>query len=280
MPELPEVETIARGLNEGLVGRTITAFNVPWPTSLRGGTPVDFLKVVVDRRVSRVWRRAKLLIVDLEDGFQLAFHLKMSGRVVLLDRVPGDITHQRVVFTLDRGGPLVFADTRRFGYVRLCRPGELEQWDFYASLGPEPLEVGRGEFLELFAGRTARVKGLLLNQKVIAGVGNIYADESLFRAGIRPDARACDISRNRLELLYGELQAVLRQAIAENGSSIRDYVNAGGDAGGFQNSFLIYGRCGQSCCRCGGPLKKTVVAGRTSTYCPACQTLGRRARSK
>jgi formamidopyrimidine-DNA glycosylase len=151
-------------------------------------------------------------------------------------------------------------------------PDELEQWTFYASLGPEPLDTSAERLADRIAGRKARIKGLLLDQTVVAGCGNIYADESLFRAGIHPMARACDIEQTKLVALFRHLQDVLAQAIAENGSSIRNYVNADGDAGAFQNSFNVYGRKGECCPRCGCCLACGKVAGRTSTFCPQCQS--------
>ncbi|MDD4952965.1 MAG: DNA-formamidopyrimidine glycosylase, partial [Desulfovibrionaceae bacterium] len=166
---------------------------------------------------------------------------------------------------------LVFADLRRFGWCRAVSPNGFKDWDFFRSLGPKPLEIGPAEFADRFRGRRASIKALLLDQRVVAGVGNIYADEALFRAGIRPTARASDISPNRLRGLHAALSAVLGQAISENGSSIRDYVDSRGAAGAFQNSFRAYGRAGLACPRCGENMVRVRVAGRATTYCPGCQ---------
>lgn len=269
MPELPEVETIARGLHKGLQGRRIESVTIIWPGSVHN-EPKQFLERVLGIVVRRVHRRAKLLLVDLENGVQLAFHLKMTGRVVHESEREPQI-HDRVRFALDDGSVLTFADVRKFGYVRAFVDGEIETWTFWRTLGPEPLEVDAEELADSVHKRAARIKALLLDQTVVAGVGNIYADESLFRAGIRPDCKACCVPYDKLVELFKHVKAVLKQAIAENGSSIRDYVNADGDAGAFQNSFNVYGKKGQACGRCGCELEVGKVAGRTSTFCPGCQ---------
>lgn len=269
MPELPEVEVIARGLDGTLSGRTIASVGVPGLTRL--SEPAETLvPKVVGRTVRRAYRRAKVLLLELDNGSTLAFHLKMTGRVVHGGQRPAD-KHDRIFFHLDDGSLLSFADMRKFGYVRCFLRGELEQWDFLKRVGPEPLETSATELAERLKGRNTAIKGALLNQSVVAGVGNIYADEALFRAGIHPQTKAHRVGRERRVRLFEELQAVLRQAIAENGSSISDYVNARGDAGAFQNSFNVYGRKGEQCRHCSATLQAVTVAGRTSTFCPKCQ---------
>lgn len=266
---MPEVEVIARGLNASLAGRTITAVSYADMTRL-SDRPEVLESRVTGRTVRRAYRRAKVLLVELSGGMTLVFHLKMTGRVVH-GVMRGPEKHDRVFFELDDGSLLSFSDMRKFGYVRALDDTELEAWCFFRSCGPEPLDSSPELLAERVLGRKARIKALLLDQTVVVGVGNIYADESLFRAGIHPETRACHISRVHLERLFTELQQVLRQAIAENGSSIRDYVNADGDAGAFQNSFNVYGRKGQECASCATPLQAVKVAGRTSTFCPRCQ---------
>jgi len=269
MPELPEVEVIARGLDSSLKGRTLQSAEVPGLTRL--SDPAEQLvPAVLGRRVEHVYRRAKVLLMDLDDGSTLAFHLKMTGRVVHEAKRAAN-RHDRILFALDDGSQLSFSDMRKFGYVRRFTPKELAEWDFLCKVGPEPLMTEPGELAKRIKGRRTAIKGLLLNQCVVAGVGNIYADESLFRAGIHPETKANRISRAAAVRLFTELQQVLRQAIDENGSSISDYVNSHGDAGGFQNSFNVYGRKGQQCKRCGHWLEALKVAGRTSTFCSRCQ---------
>ena len=269
MPELPEVEVIARGLDKGLAGRTVVGLESGVMTRL-SDSPRDLERAVRGAVIRRVWRRAKVLVMDFSTGVRLAFHLKMTGRVV--HGQPRPLTgHDRVQFLLDDGTAVMFSDMRKFGYVRAFVPDQWEAWEFLKRLGPEPLETPAAELARQVAGRRAGIKGLLLNQTVVAGIGNIYADESLFRASLHPCRRADTIELESLVLLFEEVQEVLRQAIRENGSSIRDYVNAAGDAGAFQNNFNVYGRCGEGCRKCGSKLEKRTVAGRTSTFCPCCQ---------
>lgn len=270
MPELPEVEVIARGLAASLTGRRIQRVHALWPTSIKG-TASFFASVLEGATVTGVRRRAKLLLLELDTARTLAVHLKMTGRMVLREPGAAREKHDRVRFDLEDGGQLVFSDMRRFGYLAAFLADDLANWDFYKNLGPEPLEMSAGEFVDRLHERGARIKSLLLDQRVIAGIGNIYADESLFRAGIHPRTPANTVSKQALKGLFRHLGAVLRKAIQENGSSIRDYRDAGGNAGAFQNAFQVYGKSGKPCVKCGQTLEKTLVSGRTSTYCPGCQ---------
>ncbi|MCJ2165216.1 MULTISPECIES: bifunctional DNA-formamidopyrimidine glycosylase/DNA-(apurinic or apyrimidinic site) lyase [unclassified Pseudodesulfovibrio] len=270
MPELPEVEVIARGLDRTLHGRSVITAEVPGLTRL-SECAETLVPKTLGRTFARVYRRAKVLLIEMDDGSTMAFHLKMTGRVVHGPRRPVH-KHDRILFMLDDGTQLTFSDMRKFGYVCSFTPQELEDWDFLAKVGPEPLETSPEDLAGRIKGRNTAVKGLLLNQSVVAGVGNIYADESLFRAGIHPQTKGSRIGKDRAVRLFTELQAVLQQAINENGSSISDYVNAHGDAGAFQNSFNVYGRKGQKCKECGSTLQAVKVAGRTSTFCPECQS--------
>jgi formamidopyrimidine-DNA glycosylase len=323
MPELPEVETIARELGGEVCGRRILAVDLRRPASVAAGAPAlsrkAFREKVAGRIVARVWRRAKILILDLAAGegdgdssipvpgresknreistevfssitaagvassaatltsaaeapaLHLAVRLGMSGRLWIAGPGAAPEKHTHVIFALDDGRKLFFTDPRTFGNVRAVPGGRLDAWPAFAALGPEPLDIGPAEFAACFAGRSGKMKALLLDQNRIAGVGNIYADESLFRAGVSPEARADTVSAPRLHRLHAALQEVLTEAIAANGSSIRDYRDAHGDAGAFQNAFRAYGRAGQPCTVCGATLAKTTVAGRTTTYCRKCQ---------
>ena len=268
MPELPEVETIARTLAPAVTGRIITAVEARNPGTWQGVIAPGSLH---GRRITGVGRRGKVLLVRLEDESALAFHLKMTGRLLTHPAGTTAGPHTRVVFDLDDGVRLFFDDTRKFGYVRAVNEAELATWPFWRQLGPEPLEIGNEAFVALFRGRGGAIKALLLNQTVIAGIGNIYADESLFRAGIRPDRPGRDISPDRLADLHRRLTEVLQEAIAACGSSIRDYRTAGGDAGTFQKALQVYGRGGQACPACKRTLRTAKVAGRTTVYCPHCQ---------
>ncbi|MDR3639819.1 MAG: bifunctional DNA-formamidopyrimidine glycosylase/DNA-(apurinic or apyrimidinic site) lyase [Humidesulfovibrio sp.] len=277
MPELPEVETIARTLGAEATGREILRVEVRDPVALFPD-PAGFQALVTGRRIESVGRRAKLLLLDLsplggDGGARIAVHLRMTGRVFVL--APGMETDRtRAVLHLSGGQRLAFADLRRFGSMHAFPVGgsaDIASWPFYASLGPEPLTMAADEFRARLGQGRARVKALLLDQSVVAGIGNIYADEALFRAGIRPDTSAGQIPPDKRDALFTAIQAVLTQAIAENGSSIRDYRDAHGHAGAFQNHFRAYGRGGQACLACGETMCVMRVAGRTSTYCPRCQ---------
>ncbi len=235
------------------------------------GDDLEFQRRLLGRKVLGVRRRAKLLILDLDGPLHLVFHLKMTGRVwVPVKGVqPGKHTH--LVLDLGDGVYVFFDDQRRFGYATALTSQELESWGFYRGLGPEPLHISLQDFTDIFQGRKARIKSLLLDQKVIAGIGNIYADEALYMAGIHPCTRAVDLSGALLSSLHHNLQQVLQEAILAGGSSFRDYRNALGVAGLFQENFKVYGKKGLPCPECGTNLCSTRVAGRSSCFCPRCQ---------
>lgn len=279
MPELPEVETIARGLARALVGARVERAELLWPGVLDTDNGAlsrrAFPAALPGAEVLRVWRRAKALLIDLRAPdfplLHLGFHLRMTGALTVEPPGAAPRKHTHIAFDLAGGERLFYTDPRKFGRCRAMAPEALARWPFFAALGPEPLEISGAEFAALFAGRRSRMKALLLDQKRIAGIGNIYADESLFRAGIRPDVAADRVSKARLARLHAALVDVLTEAIAANGSSISDYVDAHGDAGAFQNDFRVYGRGGQACRRCKATLKKGTIAGRTTVFCPKCQ---------
>ena len=287
MPELPEVETIARTLSPQVVGRTLLAAHVLHAKTLEAGKKL-FTGVFPGARITRVWRRGKLLLLDLQapvaksgskntpPDFLMVFHLKMTGRLFVHAADVKPHKHTRMVFDLAAtttlpAARLFFDDVRTFGYCRLMRPEELEHWPFWQKLGPEPLSLAPAAFAAAFSPRRGKIKALLLDQTMIAGVGNIYADEACFRSGIRPDAPASAISPEKLATLLASLQEVLRESIDQCGSSIRDYRDANGDAGAFQNLFRVYGRAGQPCVVCGDTLQRATVAGRTTVFCSHCQ---------
>ncbi len=272
MPELPEVETVARGLHQGLVGRQITDLSVFTP-SIVACDAVAFKQRICGKTVQRIWRRGKLLIFDLSGDLHLVFHLKMTGRVWITEPTTQVDKHTHICFFLNNGGRFFFHDVRRFGYSRIFSPAELKKWDFFASLGLEPLEIGVQDFAALFQGRKATIKSLLLNQHFLAGIGNIYADEALFASKINPATAANQIPFEKMSALHAALQAVLKKAIAAGGSSIRDYRNAAGKPGEFQSQFLVYGKKGEPCPICSRLFETQKVAGRTSTFCANCQRL-------
>ncbi|KHK00693.1 bifunctional DNA-formamidopyrimidine glycosylase/DNA-(apurinic or apyrimidinic site) lyase [Desulfovibrio sp. TomC] len=280
MPELPEVETIARALAPGLTGRVVTGIDVPDAKVLAGpATRAAFAAAAVGRMIESVGRRAKLLLIALgprphiagDSPIVLALHLKMTGRFHIAPSADAPPAHARLLVHLGDGNALVFSDMRRFGTARLATPDALAAWKFYASLGPEPWDMTPEAFEAALCRKTTRIKAAILDQTVIAGVGNIYADESFFAARIRPDTPAKDLTPARRRKLLAAIQAVITRAIAAGGSTIRDYRTPDGVEGGFQHQFTVYGKAGEPCPTCGKALISIKVAGRTSTFCPQCQ---------
>ena len=278
MPELPEVETIARTLEPAVRGRVITGIELLYrPLLRRGGRKgLDALR---GRRVLAVRRRGKMLIIEFEGARTLVFHLKMTGQFSLA--VPGEERdkHTRLVVRFEDGvNELRFRDVRKFGFM-LCLEGDPEAaCTELACLGPEPLQVGLTEFAAILGRRKGRIKSLLLNQTVVAGIGNIYADEMLFDARIHPETPASSLGKKAVERLYNSMKKILTLAIAEKGSTVQDYRDAEGNAGNFQFFHRAYDRKGEPCVTCGTPIRMTRIGGRSSHFCPKCQ--GKRAKRK
>ena len=271
MPELPEVEIISRGLHRLIRDRVIDTVEVLFSGCLKG-TAVKKIEKLPGKRVLGVRRRAKLAIVDLEKDLHLVFHLKMTGRLVFDEHLDHGVDkHTHLIINFADRTRLLFRDLRKFGYCLILKTGEFEGWEFYTRLGPEPLEMSFSEFTNVVRGRKGRIKALLLNQERIAGIGNIYADESLYAAGIHPARACCDIPERQLRKLFAALQDVLSRAIDSGGSSFSDYVNSLGDPGSYQDLFQVYGRRGQGCRCCRSDLQRETIAGRTSVFCPKCQ---------
>ena len=272
MPELPEVETIVRGLAPALRGRTIDRAVLLFKPLLRR-PPKGGLAILAGRRITGLSRRGKLALIKCEGGLTLVFHLKMTGQLLLVEKGgPAADKHTRLVVRFRDGGPdLRFRDVRKFGFL-LCHSGEpATACDELASLGPEPLDLALADFERALGRRKGRIKSLLLDQTVIAGIGNIYADEMLFDAGIHPQTPAAALSSVELSRLWRSMRTVLAKAIEAGGSSLRDYVDAEGRPGSFQLAHKVYGREGEPCPRCGRPIKRTVVGGRGTHFCPRCQ---------
>ena len=292
MPELPEVETIARGLASRVTGDVIESV---WlgskPEPLKSAAS-DIVATLQGRRIAGIRRVGKHIVFDLETNgvsprlapakpkpnraalartrsvltsaaAQWIVHLGMTGRMLVCQPDAQIEKHTHAIVTLASGRELRFVDPRRFGRLSVS-PG-------FAAAGLEPLEIQLEPFTKLFCGRKTPIKSALLNQKLLSGVGNIYADESLFRAGVRPRRRACSLTREDLKRLYATLQQVLKEAIALGGSSVADYVDANGEEGFFQLQHRVYGREGEPCLTCETSIKRIVIAGRSSHYCPKCQ---------
>lgn len=265
MPELPEVETVVRQVRPALVGRRITAVRILWPRSIARPAARRFATELPGRRITAVRRRGKFWILDLDDGRALVGHLRMTGR---LHAGPApDESHARVLFELDRGR-LVFADVRKFG--RLALVERLEQAT--GALGPEPLDL-RGDWLHAaLHARRRRLKPLLLDQGFLAGLGNIYVDESLHRAGLHPLRSSASVTRPQAEALAAAIRETLARAIAADGSSFDTfYRTPEGRPGAFQDQFAVYGRGGRPCRACGTTIRRLVVGQRGTHVCPRCQ---------
>jgi formamidopyrimidine-DNA glycosylase len=299
MPELPEVETIVRGLASRVTGDVIESVWLGSKTDLLRSPASEIVASLEAHRIVAVRRIGKHIVFDLEPAgdvgrapspakrhnsprksslrkhlagggarptqanAQWIVHLGMTGRMTVCPPDSEMVKHTHLVAKLASGRELRFVDPRRFGRLSVAR-------DFDAG-GSEPLEVQLEHFVGLFHGRNTPIKSALLNQKLLRGVGNIYADESLFRAGIRPRRRASSLTREELRRLYLSVQEVLREAIALGGSSVSDYVDADGEEGFFQLQHRVYGREGEACLVCKTPIKRVVIAGRSSHYCPKCQ---------
>jgi formamidopyrimidine-DNA glycosylase len=286
VPELPEVETVRRGLAGLIVGRTLSAVEHDTPKSFPNAA-ADVKSFLIGASVAAVRRRAKVLMIDLSTGYTLVIHLKMTGQLVfrgeavfgaghpndsLIGVLPDRST--RVTFTFTDGSRLYFNDQRKFGWIRLMPTVEVPNIDFMQKVGPEPLDA---DFTAAqFAGRFKRrartsIKAALLDQTVVAGVGNIYADESLWGAKIHPKRLVGTITETEFECLYTELRAVMNLAIAKGGSTDKNYVNAEGKRGSYMDFARVFRREGKPCPRCGTTIIKFKAAGRGTHICPHCQ---------
>lgn len=292
MPELPEVETIARGLDKRVTGDVIESV---WfgskPEPLKSPA-VEIAATLEQSRITGVRRMGKHIVIDLQSlktdrpakketkktgqkgsskvtdhsaVAQWIVHLGMTGSMLVCSPDAEIEKHTHAIAKLASGRELRFVDPRRFGRLSVARNGDFEAGGF------EPLDVDLDTFIRLFRGRKTPIKSALLNQKLLRGVGNIYADEALFRAGVRPRRRAASLSREQLKRLYSSVREVLKEAIALGGSSISDYVDADGEEGFFQLQHRVYSREGEPCLVCKTPVKRVVIAGRSSHYCPRCQ---------
>lgn len=270
MPELPEVETIARGLARRLVGRRILAVEQR-RADLRFALPERLPERLVGRRLLGVDRRAKYILARLEGGSTLLLHLGMSGRLVL-DGAPRG-PHEHLTFGFEGGTVLRFVDPRRFGMLDLWPTDRLAEHPLLAGLGVEPLDPGFDGplLLGLLRGRRVPLKTALMDQRLVVGVGNIYANEALFRARLSPRRLAFTVGPERATRLARAVREVLEEAIAKGGTSLRDYVQANGELGSFQGEFKVYDREGRPCPRCGRPIRRIVQAGRATYFCAGCQ---------
>lgn len=289
MPELPEVETVRIGLARLLPGRRIKSVDFDWPKSFPNAD-IDVERFVIGAKVLEVRRRAKVLLIELSSKYSLVIHLKMTGQLVfksskerfgaghpndsLVGQLPDKST--RVTLAFEDGSKLFFNDQRKFGWMRLIPAAEVANLDFFKKVGPEPLSDDfdwRQLRERLVRRRNTSIKAALLDQTVVAGVGNIYADEALWGARLHPSTPVRDISAAKFHKLYDELIYVLRLSIEKGGSSDRNYVNAEGKKGSYISFARVFRREGQACPRCGHTIRKIRVAGRGTHICPHCQKL-------
>lgn len=293
MPELPEVETVRRGLEPAMLGQVLARVEQRRP-DLRFPLPEHFVERLTGRRVEGLSRRAKYLIADLDDGEALIMHLGMSGRFVVeasgtpptepgayYNEIGRHLQHDHVVFHLGSGARVTYNDVRRFGFMDLLPRAELESSKHFAAMGIEPLgnELSGEVLAKLFAGKLAPLKAALLDQRLVAGLGNIYVCEALFRAGLHPEAAAGTITtptgrpREAAHALAQIIREVLEEAVAAGGSTLRDFAHADGSLGYFQHRFKVYDREGDPCVTpgCGGLVKRLVQSGRSTFYCERCQ---------
>lgn len=280
MPELPEVETIRKGLEDLLVGQRVLDVEIRLPKILEGDP-----HILKNLRILAVRRFGKGLVIDFEDEYSLAVHIKMTGQLIYVEsgtkgtfhkvKVGQSLPslHTHVIFTFDKG-TLYYNDIRQFGWMKIVKTSEISELPFFKSLGPEPFKDLTEEFFrEIVKNATLPIKNLLLDQKRIAGVGNIYANDALFLAKIHPNRKASSLSKTEINSLFTALETVLRKGLEAGGASEWQYVNALGEAGSYQNFFKVYGKNGQPCSICGTMIEKITLGGRGTFFCPSCQSL-------
>lgn len=273
MPEMPEVETICRSLKNYLTNRRIDKVDILLPRQIKYPTAEEFAVGVAGKTITAVKRRAKYILLELSDGANLVIHLRMTGRLVYHDENVKAAKHDRLLFRLDNGATLVYADTRTLGAIYLLQPGEENRVGGLVTLGPEPLsdEFTTEKLKKICCGKRAKIKSALLNQSFIAGLGNIYADEALFLARIHPERLAASLGDDEIAELHRAVNKVIADGIKDGGTTFRDYQNAEGGHGSHQDHLYVYQRTGNPCLRCGSPIQRLVIGGRSSHFCPKCQ---------
>ena len=273
MPELPEVETVRTSLEPRLVGRRFDDVEILDSRLTRPIDPAEVAAELTGERVAAVDRRGKYLIVRFESGLVLLIHLRMTGSLAHSRNGAAADSHVRAVVRLDDGSDVAYRDVRRFGTWLVLREDELDPY-LAARLGLEPLDRGfsAAKLAERLAGRQAPVKAALLDQRTLAGVGNIYADEALWRARIDPRRAAGELDVPEIRAVHRGIRRALEAGIARQGATLRDYRTPDGASGGMQHEFKVYGRSGEPCPRCGTPIEKTRVGGRGTWFCPSCQS--------
>ncbi len=273
MPELPEVQTVASELHARLLGRTIIDVTTLWPRTIGSPSENEFRAGLRGASIAYVDRRAKYILIHLDGGALLVVHLRMTGRIAIDAAASPRDPHTRLVLHLLDGDELRFADTRKFGRWHLVAAGETMPLASFNSLGPEPLseEFTPSVFVARVKGRRGALKAALLDQRLVAGLGNIYVDEALFRAGLHPQRTLQSLHDGEIIALHGAIVAVLAQAVGRGGTTFSDYRTTWGHEGGYGEELRVFRRTGQPCPVCGASIERIVVAGRGTHFCPHCQ---------
>ncbi|HHU32096.1 MAG: bifunctional DNA-formamidopyrimidine glycosylase/DNA-(apurinic or apyrimidinic site) lyase [Zhaonellaceae bacterium] len=273
MPELPEVETVRRSLEKHLLGRIITEVIINKSKIIKFPEPEKFKFLLEGDKINSLGRRGKYLLFCLKSGYTWVTHLRMTGQFYYVKPEESLLKHTHLIFELDNGYQLRYVDIRQFGTMYLLRPEEFKLIKGLRDLGPEPLSNGLSfdRFCRLLEGRRGALKQLLLDQTFLAGIGNIYADEILFDAGLHPKRLVSSLSLQEKKALLKSIQKMLQLGIENRGTSFRNYVDGDGRKGSFQELLKVYGRGGEACCKCGQPLTKQKIAGRSTCFCSTCQ---------
>lgn len=269
MPELPEVETIARDLRAALIGQSVVDVFIVNETIVEPERDYDVAQLI-GKRIKHIDRRGKNLLLYFEYGLAIICHLKMTGRLIVDNTEKNHDKHLHFWIQFEKNR-LLFYDTRKFGRICFISEKRIGRHARLARLGPEPFDITNTRFAQVVKARHKAIKLTLMDQEVIAGIGNIYADESLFAAGIRPTRKSSTVSRQQLLRLHWHVRQTLQKAIDNRGSSVNDYLDGNGRKGNFQNLIEVYGRTGAACRRCGTTIKRIILGGRSTHYCPHCQ---------
>ncbi|WP_196603119.1 DNA-formamidopyrimidine glycosylase [Pectinatus frisingensis] len=275
MPEMPEVESIRRTLNKNIRDKNIKSINILLPRLIKFPDPDIYKHRVTGNKINNLTRRGKYLIMHLDNGVMAIFHLRMTGRLCYVKKGTSEDKYKRIIFNLDNNDKLIYADTRTLGTLYAIKPEEINKISGLYTLGCEPLskEFTLKYLREKLKNSHGKIKPFLLNQKNIAGLGNIYVDESLFLSGINPKQNCNTVSLNQIKLLHTAINKVIGDGIRDGGTTFRDYVNGDGNKGTHQNNLFVYGRDKMACQKCGTIIEKIKVGGRGSCYCPKCQKL-------
>ncbi|MFN3301785.1 MAG: bifunctional DNA-formamidopyrimidine glycosylase/DNA-(apurinic or apyrimidinic site) lyase [Patescibacteria group bacterium] len=274
MPELPEVETIKNQLEKKIIGKKIKAVEIKLPRLIQGIKPKEFEKIVVGSKVEKIKRRAKLLIIDLSNGWSLVIHLKLTGRLIFRKKLEKEDEKSHLIYQFTDGTFLLHHDWRQFGWVKLMKTDDLKEYFQKEGFGPEPLEKNftLEKFKELLSKKPRqKIKPLLMDQTFLAGVGNVYAQEACWGAKILPTRIVKTLKEKEISDLYYYLIKILKESIRYRGASVDSYVDTEGKAGDYVPHLKVYDRLGEKCYRCGGIIKKINLAGRGTYFCPQCQ---------